>query len=344
MSHRTDPNARLHVLVTLHFPQEWLDSIAAVDPRIVIEHHPVGEEEDPHTAIPPEVLARAEVMYTSAVLPGPAAAPRLRWVQLDTSGVDHVRGSGLWESDVVITTLGGISPAPLAEWVMMMVLADAHHLPHLIELQRDGTWPDRAYRWEELMPRNLRTSTMTIVGYGRIGRELARMATGFGMQVVGVRRGRAASGELFGERSEEIDAEVVTVDQLSQVLPRTDYLVLTVPLTPETTGMFSDAQFEQCGPGTMLINAARGGVVDEAAMVRALDSGRLRAVSTDVFSEEPLPAGHPFWSDPRILISPHVAGFAPDYAAAVTTLFTENLSRYLADRSLVNVAQRERGY
>lgn len=344
MTHEHGSGPPVHVVITLDFPTPFLERMAALDPRLVIDHHPVGEGDDPAAAVPPEVLRRAEVMYSSMLLPGPDAAPHLRWVQLDTSGIDHVRGSALWERDVTLTTLGGISPAPLAEWVIMMILADAHHLPHLLELQRAGTWPTRDYRWQRLMPRNLRESTLVIVGLGRIGQELARMATTLGMTVVGVRRGDARPDGLFGGRADPDGVETVTVDRLDDVLPLADYLALTVPLTRETVGLIGDAQLSRCRPGTVLVNGARGGVVDEDAMVRALDDGRLRLVASDVFAEEPLPAGHPFWRDPRIIVSPHVAGFAPDYEASVEALFGANLRRYLDGEPLLNVADRERGY
>ena len=189
----------VHVLVTVDFPASFLDAVRAVDERIVLHHHPVSEHDDPATAVPADLLAQAEVMYTSAVLPGPQEAPGLRWAQLDTSGIDHVRGTQLWERDCVITTLGGVSPAPLTEWIMLMVLAHAHHLRRTEQLAATHTWPTREFRWNQLMPHNLRTSTLAIIGYGRIGREVARLARAFGLEVLAVRRGTASStGSRFG--------------------------------------------------------------------------------------------------------------------------------------------------
>ena len=332
----------LDVLVTLDFPSSFLDSVRSVDPRVAVHHHPVtaGVHD-----VPAELLARAEVMYTNEVLPGPVAAPALRWVQLDTSGVDHVRGTPLWDADVAITTLGGVSPAPLAEWVLMMVLAHAHRLRETEQLAAQHRWPSREDRWKLLMPRDLRTATMGIVGYGRIGREVARLARSFGMTVLAVRRhpGTQPDGGFGGRPAVEGVVESGP-DQLTAVLGRSDYLVLTVPLTPQTRGMIGPVELQACKQGAVLVNGSRGGVVDEQALLAALDAGHLDLAASDVFAEEPLPEDDPLWSHPRSVVTPHVAGFAPDYHERVAELFTANLRRYLDGEPLLNLAQRERGY
>lgn len=334
--------APLNVVVTLDFPSSFLRQVRAVDECIVVHHHPlVGPDDE----VPAAVLATAEVLYTGEVFPGSDAAPDLRWVQLDTSGIDHVRTSPLWQRDVVITTLGGVSPAPLAEWVLMMVLAHAHHLRDTDALAARRQWPTRADRWKLLMPRDLRACTMGIIGYGSIGREVARLAQAFGMTVLGVRRDPGtAIGERFGARCEPSDVPTVGPEGLHQVLAVSDYVVLTVPLTPTTEGMIAAAELRAMKAGSVLINGSRGGVVDEVALVEALDHGHLDLVASDVFAEEPLPAEHPLWSHPRSIVTPHVAGFAPDYLDVVATLFTQNLRRYLDGQPLLNVADRERGY
>lgn len=338
---RRSSRAPLHVLVTLDFPESFLEKVRAVDGRVVLHHYPVTLAGD----VPVPVLAKTEVMYTSDVLPGPTAAPALRWVQLDTSGIDHVRPSALWDSDVALTTLGGVSPAPLAEWVLMMVLAHAHHLRETERLAAQRQWPSREDRWNLLMPRDLRRSTMGIVGYGRIGREVARLARSFGMEVLAVRRGGgAAAANRYGEPPDVGSVTEVGVDQLRSVLALSDYVVLTVPLTPETRGLIGAPELDAMKSGTVLVNASRGGVVDEPALLEALDRGHVDLAASDVFADEPLPLDHPLWSHPRSVVTPHVAGFAPDYLDVVSSLFTENLRRYLAELPLLNVANRERGY
>lgn len=341
MSTRRTP-APVNVVVTLDFPPSFIEQVRSVDSHVVVHHHPVAGPED---EVPADVLRAAEVLYTGDVLPGPDTAPALRWVQLDTSGIDHVRPTPLWDSDVVITTLGGVSPAPLAEWVLMMLLAHAHHLRDTEALAAGRQWPSREDRWKLLMPRDLRTCTVGIVGYGSIGREVARLAQAFGMKVLAVRRDPGgAGGERFGERQEPDAVPTVGPAGLHQVLAASDYVVLTVPLTPTTNGMIGQDELRAMKPGSVLINGSRGGVVDEVALVAALDQGQLDLVASDVFAEEPLPAEHPLWSHPRSVVTPHVAGFAPDYLDMVVALFTQNLRRYLDGLPLLNVADREKGY
>lgn len=343
--------APLEVLVTVEQPPEFLEAVQRVVPGTVVHHLPVDPEslaarEDPLSVVPADLLAAAEVIYTSSVLPGAEVAPRLRWVQLDTSGIDHVRHTPLWDRrEVAITTLGGVSPAPLAEWVMMMVLAHAHHLRATETLGRSGTWPTREERWQGLMPRNLRESTLAVVGFGRIGQEVARLARAFGMRVTAVRRGTPEPSTLRFGAEQPVDGVVeAPLAALTSVLAEADYVVLTVPLTPQTQNLFDARLLATLKPGAVLVNGSRGGVVEEAALVPLLDDGSIDLYASDVFETEPLPAGHPFWGHPRVVVTPHVAGFAPDYLQAVTRLVTDNLRRYAAGEPLLNQADRERGY
>jgi len=329
----------VHVLITLDFPASFLAAVRNVDPRVVVHHHPVSVAAD---GVPASVLAAAEVMYTSDLLPAVAQAPALRWVQLDTSGVDHVRSSPLWDSGVLLTTLGGVGAAPVAEWVLMMVLAHAHHLRETQAFAADQHWPSREDRWKLLMPRDLRSSTLGVVGYGQIGKEVARLARALGMQVLAVRRG--ASTSPAGASPTVDGVSEMGADRLDVVLASSDYLVLTVPLTPQTQGMIGARELGLVKSGAVIVNASRGGVVDEPALLAALDRGQVDLVASDVFATEPLPSDHPLWTHPRSVVTPHVAGFAPDYLDAVCALFTANLRRYVDGAPLLNVADRDRGY
>ena len=334
-------SAPINVVVTVPFPERVRAAISAVDPRIVVHHQPC----DAGDTVPAELLHRTEILYTSDILPGPEQAPDLRWVQLDTSGIDHVRNTTLWQGDATITTLGGISPAPLAEWVMMMVLAHAHHLPTTERLQDEHKWPTRAERWSQLMPHELRGATLGIIGYGRIGHALAVRARAFGMTVVAIRRDPLTRPtDRHGALPEIPEVRELPPSALHELLGLSQYVVLTVPLTAETRGMLDAGALRHVRRGAVIINASRGGVVDEAALLAALDEGRIDLVASDVFADEPLPADSPWWSHPRSVVTPHVAGFAPDYEDAVIALFTENLRRYVQGETLLNVADRARGY
>jgi phosphoglycerate dehydrogenase-like enzyme len=332
--------APIHVLSTMHFDDAWLADVAAASPRIVIAQYPAAAVED----LPRDLLARAEVLYTNSCLPTPAEAPALRWVQLDTSGADHVAGTPLWaDGTIAVTSIGGISPRPIAGYVMTMILAFAYHVPDLLAHQRRREWPTPAERWERFMPVQLDGSQMVIVGFGRLGRAIAAAAQAFGIRVTGVRRGGERPGERFGEQI-EVACDVVGPAGLEQALARADHVVVALPLTEQTRGVLGSSAFAALKPGATLVNVSRGGVVDEDAMARALNDGTLAHVAADVFEVEPLPAASPLWDDGRVIVTPHVAGFAPDYTAQVRTLFRANLERYAEGRPLANLIDRTLGY
>jgi phosphoglycerate dehydrogenase-like enzyme len=335
-------------LSTLAFADDWLDVVRAVSPDIVVDQIPAEKPTD----VPEDVWAQVDVLHTSTVVPDPAAAPRLRWVQLDTSGVDHLRHQAIWDAPVELTTIGGVSPVPLAEYVMLAVLGMAHRLPAALEARRLRLWPSPEQRWQAFLPTPLDAATIVVLGYGRIGREIGRLARAHGMTVVGVTRtgtppqaadlaGYADFGRSGGQSGA---AEVVAVDRLHEVLPRADFLIVVAPLTDETRGLVSSTELAALKPGAVLVNVARGGIVDEAALRAALDTGHLSGAVLDVFDDEPLLPESPWWDDPRVLLTPHVAGLAPRYAEQVQHIVVENLRRFLLGEPLLNRVDRARGY
>jgi phosphoglycerate dehydrogenase-like enzyme len=286
------------------------------------------------------VLAGVEVLYTGSAFPAPDQAPNLRWVQLDTAGADHVRRTPLWAAgDVAITSLGGVSPRPMAEYVMAMVLGFAHRLPVAARMRSRRHWPEDGERWELYRPLPVPGSRMAIVGYGRVGAGIAEAAAAFGIEVVGVSRtgARSYGREVPGVR-------VVGVRALDEALAGAHWLVVCAPGTPETMGLIGAEQLAALAPGAHVVDVARGGVVDEAALQEALGAGRLAGAALDVFAEEPLPGDSPWWDHPAVLPTPHIAGLAPDYEERVLALFKENVARYLEGRPLINVVDRQLGY
>ncbi|WP_350227328.1 NAD(P)-dependent oxidoreductase [Agromyces marinus] len=195
----------------------------------------------------------------------------------------------------------------------------------------------------------LRGATVGIVGYGRIGREISRLAEVFGMNVLGVSRsGRPpVDAEKFdtGRRSVAEDrAELFAMDRLDEVLRRSDFLVVVVPLTELTRGMIGAQQLDLLPPGAHVINIARGGIVDESALLERVRDGRIAGVALDVFDDEPLPPTSAWWSEPNALVTPHVAGLAPQYHAQTLDLVVENLTRLAENRPIVNEVDRAAGY
>ncbi|MFE6886862.1 D-2-hydroxyacid dehydrogenase [Streptomyces sp. NPDC057694] len=333
----------VHYLSTLSFPDWWLDRLRASHPGLTVTQVPAASPAD----VPDEVWRRTQILHTGAVFPNtPDAAPDLRWIQLDTSGADHLKDTAVWDLPVPLTSIGGISPVPMAEYVMMMLLGLAHRLPRAIEVQHSGKWPSLSERWNTLMPRRLRGATVGVVGYGRIGREIGRLAGEFGMTVLGLKRGRSTrAGEFFGSPAEGSgEAELYTPDALHAFMNRCDYLVVTCPLTDETRGMIDAAALDALKDGAMVINVSRGGIVDEHALRTGLRSGRIAGAALDVFDEEPLPADHHWWTEPGVILTPHVAGFAPDYEEQTLELVSANVERFLAGRELINLVDRTRGY
>lgn len=321
----------VHYLSTLRFSDRWLDALRQAAPGVEIRQLTV---EDPGQ-VPADVWAQVDVLHTGSVLPDPRIAPRLRWVQLDTAGIDHLAGHPIWASGAQVTTIGGVSPVPLAEYVIMMVLGVSHRLPDLLEAQRQRDWPSPAERWRRFLPRQVAGSTIVIVGYGRIGREIGRLARALRMEVVGVNRSGAPAGD---------DVEVVPVSRLASVIGRGDWVVVVTPLTAQTRGLIGAEVLGQLKPGSVLIDVGRGGVVDEDALRRGLDAGRPATAVLDVFAREPLPPSDPLWTHPAVILTPHVSGFAPAYESEVLRLVADNLRRFQSGQPLLNHVDGARGY
>ncbi|MBI2216145.1 MAG: D-2-hydroxyacid dehydrogenase [Candidatus Rokubacteria bacterium] len=273
------------------------------------------------------VIADTDVLYAwkSPASLYPHAA-RLAWLQVMGAGVDWAFVPELPER-VTVTRAPGVFGPWMAEYVLAWVLWVTQRGAHYQTAQRERRWSD------EIMPERLGGKTLAIVGLGEIGHTIARYARSCGMRVVGASRsGRPVPGV---ER-------VVRVASLHRVLGMADFVVLTVPLTAETRGTIGDRALAAMRPTAWLVNIARGPVVDERALVAALEARRIGGAILDVFDEEPLPPDHPLWALPNVVITPHVAG--PSTPEELTPIFNENLARWLAGRPLHHVVDRGRGY
>lgn len=259
----------------------------------------------------------------------------LKWIHHGGAGVDPLLLPELVGSPVVLTNSRGIFDRAMAEYVLGLVLALAKDLPRTLDLQRRREWRHR--ETERLDGR-----TVLVVGAGSIGREIARFLHGAGMRVLGVAR-RARRSADRGSPDDAFE-RVVGTDDLPAVLPEADYVVLALPLTPETRGLFGADALARMKRTARLINVGRGAVVDQAALVEALRSGRIAGAALDVFADEPLPADHPFWDLPGVIVSPHMSGDFVGWREAVPALFVENFRRWRAGAPLLNVVDKARGY
>jgi phosphoglycerate dehydrogenase-like enzyme len=258
-----------------------------------------------------------------------ANCPRLRWVQASSSGIGQfIERSGLGDSDITFTTAAGVHAIPLAEFALTGVLYFVKELPYLARRQS-------ARSWERYTTRQLAGRRVTVVGLGQVGRKTCELFTALGAQVVGVARGADAPG---------VAGPVVAVDAIDEVLPHTDAVVLCCPLTPQTRGLLSARRLRLLPPGAIVVNIARGPVIDEPAMIEALADGHLGGAFLDVAAVEPLPADSPLWDMPNVLISPHSASTVDAENATLTSLFCDNLRRWLDGAPLRNVYSREKGY
>ncbi len=335
---------KINILVTMPFPQPLIDKITRVSPSLAVTQHEARTAEEIT-----DIVGEVEVIYTWQAIPLAENAPNLRWVQLHSAGADAILQHPLYlQGEVVFTTANGIHAIPMAEYAMAQILAFAHRLPQMFEDKAHLAWSKG--RWDRYVPSELHGATLGIVGYGSIGRHVARLAQAFGMRVLAVKRdARKLANERYvvqgvGDPEGELPDRIYPPQALHSFLSECDYVVLTVPLTSQTRHLVDAAALAAMKPNAILINIARGDVVDEQALVAALEQGKIGGAALDVFAEEPLPEGHPFWKLPNVIISPHVGGFTPHYDDRATDIFAENLRRHIAGEPLLNVVDRSRGY
>ena len=337
--------AYIEVLVTIPFQEYQIAQLKEISPRLRVQVLPVRKPEE----IPPDVLARAEVLYTDRVLPAPELLPNLRWVQFHYAGVDFAVDAPLLKKpDLLVTTLSGAAAPQMAEYALTMILALGHRMLDLQYAQNRAEWPRD--RWERFRPAELRDSTVGIVGYGSIGREIARLVRAFGARVLAAKKDAmhpADSGYTIpglGDPTGDLFHRLYPAQALRSMMKECDFVVIAVPLTPETRGMIGAAELAVMKPSAFLVHIARGGVVDQNALISVLQERKIAGAALDVFPEEPLPSNSPLWRLNNVLLSPHIAGISTRYDERAMHLFVENMKRYLNNAELLNRFDLHRGY
>ncbi len=335
----------IEVIITLAFNDELLKQISEVSPRLAIDKIIARKVED----INDETWKRVEVLYTNRILPKPEQAPKLKWIQFHWAGVDHALDEPILRREGMnVTSMSGASASQMAEHAVMMMLALGHHMPDVLAHQKRAEWPSG--RWDLFSPLELRGSTVGIVGYGSIGRQIARLMQIFGAQVLATKRDilhpedTGYSLEGLGDPGGDLVNRLYPLQALQSMLSECDYVVVTLPRTKRTLGMLGVKELAAIKPGAYLVDISRGEIVDHNALIPLLREKKIAGAALDVFPLEPLPADSPLWKLPNVIITPHIAGFSPHYDERAAALFVQNLHRYLEELPLYNRLDLTREY
>jgi phosphoglycerate dehydrogenase-like enzyme len=349
------------VVVGILYPVEWygpaaglaqeVAALEAMDPRIEVVVEPYDEPHDLRSARgkpdAPDLRAQAPALTdaqraafarldVAIVIDLPydvhEVAPRLRWVQAVGAGTGQLQSAGLDEAGIALTSNAGSNALAIGEFVIGRILQHWKRFPAIEAAQRRHDWDQTLYG------REVSGCTLGLIGLGHINAIVAERAKAFGMTVLATRRSGGP-----GSTAPNVD-EVLPTSELATMLGRADAVAAAVPETPETIGLMDAAAFETMRPGAFFCNVGRGSLVDEPALIAALESGHLAGAALDVASEEPLPADHPLWDAPNLFLSPHVSTSPAALFPNLHRLFRENLERFLAGAPLENRVDASRGY
>ena len=279
----------------------------------------------------PEAVRDVDILVVSWRLPAGsvAAADSLKWIHSIGAGVDGILTPDVLASKVVVTSSSGIHREPISEHVLGFMLSFVRGFHTFAHQQMKKEW--KRFDLEELAGK-----TLGIIGLGEIGSEIAIRAKGFGMRVIAVKRNA-------GEKPSHVD-ELWMPDRLKNLLRESDFVVLSLPLTPETRGFIGESELRAMKKSAYFINISRGKIVQEAKLIQALREGWIAGAGLDVFEEEPLPEKSELWEMPNVIITPHVAGSNPQYTERAMAIFEENLKRFLNGQELANVVDKKIGY
>jgi len=336
----------IHLLSVLELSQSQLQHLQAVAPELEVQQRTLGPTQSFTEVLSPDI----EILYTHRGDFDLQQVPGLRWVQVDSAGINLLQGTQLWESEIAITSANGVHAIQIAEHVFAVLLALGHQLPLAQRFQMSAHWADATELEIFQRPQELAGMTLGIMGYGAIGRQVARLAQAFGMRVLATKRAdRPASFDGWtpagtGDSDGTIPERFYPLDQLHAMLSDCDAVVLALPLTKTTQHIIGAEELAAMRPHALLVNIARGGLIDQNALITALQKHRLGGAALDVTDPEPLPVDSPLWKLDNILITPHIAGFSRLYNDRVVELFSENLRRYLRGEPLLNTVQRKSGY
>ena len=258
-----------------------------------------------------------------------SSASGLKWIQSAAAGLDMMLTPDVIERRLIVTNASGLHAAPVVETAWALTLAVSRCLKTFQRQQNE-------HDWNQFIPHDLDGRTVGIVGLGGIGRRYAQIATAFGMRVIAVDRHSPP-------KPDEVES-LQGLDRLNDLVAEADVLLVSCPATAETHGLIGPEQIALLKPTAILVNIARGGIVDEPALIECLKAGRITGAGLDVTEVEPLPKDDPLWDTPRLVITPHIAGWSGDRSRRLVEFFCENLRRYLSGEPLRNLVDQSRGY
>jgi phosphoglycerate dehydrogenase-like enzyme len=329
----------MRLLLQARLRRESVDALRAFSPALEV----IDVSNDPAFDIDALTDSAVEVIVGRRAPADLTRVPNLRWLQVGSAGVDHLADDPPWAKGIVVTNARGVFAVPIGEYVTGAILRINQPIGRWAADQAAHQWPAD----DEPLAAVVRGQTAVLVGYGSIGREVARQLSSLGLRIKAVKpRPELLVDASYrvpgtGDPDGSIPEEIVGVGDLVAVAREADYLILTLPLTPESRAIIGPTVLAALPATAWLINVSRGGLVDEAALIDALRAGRLGGAVLDVLSEEPLPPDHPLWDVPNVIITPHVSGATTRFR---DELVLENVRRYLAGEPPLNPIDPERGY
>ena len=338
------------ILIASYLEEEHVERIRAVDKQIFVNYepellqpprYPADHNGHPITRTKDEelqwqsMLKKAEILFDfdqTHLTDLPELAPNLKWIQATSAGIGQMVKRLEYDKrmpETVFTTASGIHSQPLAEFCLMSMLMYSRGLTRMLEMQAQK-------HWERYAGTDLIDKTVVIIGMGNIGQRVTEIVKVFGMNVIGIKR-TVTDMDLNGMKADQI----LPTNQMGDALKQADYLILCMPHTTETENMIGPSELSQLPKGAILINIARGTVVDELALIKSLKDGHLGGAALDVFATEPLPKESPLWSMTNVLVSPHSGSTSDRENTLLTDLFCHNLRQYLDEKPLINVLDTE---
>lgn len=312
------------LVVLNHLTPERLERLQRVRPDATVEAYAKMSEALPHL----EDADAVALWGSMDPLPVLEAAPKLRWLHSMSAGIEKLLPPPMQQNDIVLTHTAAIHDAPVAERALALLLALRHQLKHAVTAQAEKNWDPQSFT-------SLENTNVLIAGFGGIGKEIAKRCAAFGAEIIAVKN--HLTEEALADR-------VITNDELMSVLPEADVVMCALPGTPETEGYFGAKEIAAMKKGAYFINIARGTIVDEAALIEALQSGHVAGAGLDVTAREPLPEDSPLWTLDNVILTPHTAARVYGYMDKVLNVLADNWQRFLSDQKLKNIIDKKRGY